>query len=100
MDVSGQPSGLRVPQASFDTALDVLGLTKLSTSAVTRYATQLLMSTPERGPRGKHVVGLHDVEDFTLQSQAPLPFQMDGDHLGLRKSVTFTGVRRALRVIV
>ncbi len=88
------------PQASFDTALDVLGLTKLSTSAVTRYATQLLMSTPERGPRGKHVVGLHDVEDFTLQSQAPLPFQMDGDHLGLRTSVTFTGVRRALRVIV
>ncbi|MEV5593100.1 diacylglycerol kinase family protein [Streptomyces sp. NPDC052496] len=88
------------PEASFDTALDVFALSKLSASAVTRYATQLLASTPERGPRGKHVVSLHDLTDFTLHSQAPLPFQMDGDHLGLRTSVTFTGVRRALRVIV
>ncbi|GCD43119.1 diacylglycerol kinase [Streptomyces paromomycinus] len=88
------------PAASFDTALDVFALSKLSASAVTRYATQLLASTPERGPRGKHVVSLHDLTDFTLHSQAPLPFQVDGDHLGLRTSVTFTGVRRALRVIV
>ncbi|WKX72513.1 diacylglycerol kinase family protein [Streptomyces sp. XD-27] len=88
------------PQASFDTALDVLGFTKLSTAAMARYGTQLLTSTPERGPHGKHVVSEHDLTDFTLQSQAPLPFQMDGDHLGLRTSVTFTGVRRALRVIV
>ncbi|MEU1664600.1 diacylglycerol kinase family protein [Streptomyces sparsogenes] len=89
-----------LPDASFDTALDVLGLSKLSTSAATRYVSQLLTSSPERGPRGKHAVSLHDLTDFTLQSQAPLPFQMDGDHLGLRTSVTFTGVRRALRVIV
>ncbi|MEU6079498.1 diacylglycerol kinase family protein [Streptomyces sp. NPDC047108] len=88
------------PAASFDTALDVLGLSRLSTAAVSRYAVQLLMSSPERGPRGKHAVSLHDLTDFTLHSQAPLPFQMDGDHLGLRTSVTFTGVRRALRVIV
>ncbi|ARQ68604.1 diacylglycerol/lipid kinase family protein [Streptomyces marincola] len=88
------------PRASFDTGLDLLGLTRLSSAAVTRYATQLLRSSPERGPRGKHVVALHDEADFTLQSQAPQPFQLDGDHLGLRTSVTFTGVRRALRVIV
>ncbi|HET6860089.1 MAG TPA: diacylglycerol kinase family protein [Streptomyces sp.] len=88
------------PEASFDTALDVLGLTKMSTPAVARYATQLLTSTSERGPHGKHAVTLHDLTDFTLHSKAPLPFQMDGDHLGLRTSVTFTGVRRALRVIV
>ncbi|MBT2384580.1 diacylglycerol kinase family protein [Streptomyces sp. ISL-11] len=88
------------PQASFDTALDVLGFTKLSTVTAGRYVTQLLTSTPERGPQGKHAVSLHDQTAFTLHSQAPLPFQMDGDHLGLRRSVTFTGVRRALRVIV
>ncbi|MEU7279662.1 diacylglycerol kinase family protein [Streptomyces sp. NPDC045431] len=88
------------PEASFDTGLDVLGLSRLSTAAVARYATQLLTSTPERGPRGKHAVSLHDLTDFTLHSKVPLPFQMDGDHLGLRTSVTFTGVRRALRVIV
>ncbi|MFP8883583.1 MULTISPECIES: diacylglycerol/lipid kinase family protein [Streptomyces] len=88
------------PRASFDTALDVLGLTRLTPSAVTRYGTQLLTSSPDRGPHGKHAVSLHDLTDFTLESQVPLPFQMDGDHLGLRTSVTFTGVRRALRVIV
>ncbi|MER5934277.1 diacylglycerol kinase family protein [Streptomyces sp. NPDC002054] len=88
------------PEASFDTALDVLALNRLSTPAVARYATQLLTSTPERGPRGKHALSLHDLTDFTLHSKVPLPFQMDGDHLGLRTSVRFTGVRRALRVIV
>jgi diacylglycerol kinase family enzyme len=88
------------PEASFDTALDVLGVTKMSALSGTRYAAQLLRSTPERGPRGKHTVSLHDLTDFTLHSQAPLPFQVDGDHLGLRTSATFTGVRRALRVIV
>ncbi len=88
------------PAASFDTALDLVALSRLSTSGAARYATQLLTSSPERGPHGKHAVTLHDLTDFTLHSKVPLPFQMDGDHLGLRTSVTFTGVRRALRVIV
>ncbi|MEU9051446.1 diacylglycerol kinase family protein [Streptomyces sp. NPDC048384] len=88
------------PKASFDTRLDVLGLSRMSTVAVARYATQLLTSSPERGAHGRHAVTLHDLDQFTLHSKVPLPLQMDGDHLGLRTSVTFTGVRRALRVIV
>ncbi|MFI9050297.1 diacylglycerol/lipid kinase family protein [Streptomyces sp. NPDC053427] len=88
------------PRASFDAGLDLFALGRLSAPAVARYGTQLLTSTPHRGPRGKHAVSLHDLTEFTLHSQAPLPFQMDGDHLGPRTSVTFTGVRRALRVIV
>ncbi|MET9439300.1 diacylglycerol kinase family protein [Streptomyces sp. NPDC006610] len=88
------------PRASFDTGLDVFGLSRMSTASVARYGTQLLTSSPERGPHGKHAVSLHDLTEFTLHSKAPLPLQMDGDHLGLRTSVTFTGVRRALRVIV
>ncbi|MFI7503759.1 diacylglycerol/lipid kinase family protein [Streptomyces sp. NPDC049687] len=88
------------PKASFDTGLDVLGLSRLSTPAVARYGTQLLTSSPERGPQGKHAHSFHDLDRFTLHSKVPLPLQMDGDHLGLRTSVTFTGVRRALRVIV
>ncbi|MCX4883505.1 diacylglycerol kinase family protein [Streptomyces sp. NBC_00847] len=88
------------PKASFDTGLDLLGLSRMSTVSAARYATQLLTSSPERGPHGKHAVSLHDLDQFTLHSKVPLPLQMDGDHLGLRTSVTFTGVRRALRVIV
>ncbi|MCT2591836.1 diacylglycerol kinase family lipid kinase [Streptomyces sp. N2-109] len=89
-----------VPGTSFDTGLDLLGLARLTLTSATRYGTQLLTSTPDRGPHGKHAVSLHDLTDFTLHSQVPLPLQMDGDHLGLRTSVQFTGVRRALRVIV
>ncbi|KUO16989.1 diacylglycerol/lipid kinase family protein [Streptomyces dysideae] len=88
------------PKASFDKGLDVLGLSRMTTPAVARYGTQLLTSSPERGPHGKHAASLHDLDQFTLHSKVPLPLQMDGDHLGLRTSVTFTGVRRALRVIV
>ncbi|MCX5050947.1 MULTISPECIES: diacylglycerol/lipid kinase family protein [unclassified Streptomyces] len=88
------------PKASFDTGLDLVGLSRMSTVSAARYATQLLTSSPERGPHGKHAVSLHDLDQFTLHSKVPLPLQMDGDHLGLRTSVTFTGVRRALRVIV
>ncbi|MFR0358166.1 diacylglycerol/lipid kinase family protein [Streptomyces sediminimaris] len=88
------------PEASFDTGLDMLGLSRMSTVSAARYATQLLTSSPERGARGKHAVTLHDLDRFTLHSKVPLPLQMDGDHLGVRTSVTFTGVRRALRVIV
>lgn len=88
------------PAASFDTALDVLALSRLSSLAAARYASQLLRSTSERSARGRHARAFHDLTDFALHSQAPLPFQVDGDHLGLRTSATFTGVRRALRVIV
>ncbi|GAA1417006.1 diacylglycerol kinase family protein [Streptomyces thermospinosisporus] len=88
------------PKASFDTGLDIFGLKRLSAGAVARYGTQLLASSPERGPKGRHAVSRHDLTQFTLHSKVPLPLQMDGDHLGLRTSVTFTGVRRALRVIV
>lgn len=88
------------PKASFDTGLDLFGLSRMSTAAVARYGTQLLTSSPERGPHGRHALSRHDLTRFTLHSKVPLPLQMDGDHLGLRTSVTFTGVRRALRVIV
>ncbi|MEV5463702.1 diacylglycerol kinase family protein, partial [Streptomyces cellulosae] len=80
------------PKASFDTGLDIFALSRLSTVAVARHGTQLLTSSPERGPHGKHATSLHDLTEFTLHSKVPLPLQMDGDHLGLRTSVTFTGV--------
>ncbi|WP_441250304.1 diacylglycerol/lipid kinase family protein [Kitasatospora sp. McL0602] len=95
------------PSASFDTDLDVFGITRMTAFGTARTVRQILRShTPaedERepvGPRGKHVVSYHDVRHFTLVSQEPAPFQVDGDHLGDRSRVSFTGVRRALRVIV
>ena len=95
------------PLASFDTDLDVFGITRMTAFGTARTVRQILRShTPSSddaapsAPGGKHVVSYHDVRHFTLVSQEPAPFQVDGDHLGDRSRVSFTGVRRALRVIV
>ena len=87
------------PEAGFDTDLDLFGLTRMTLPQTLRMIPQLLDASAA-GPRGKHVVAYHDLREFTLHSQEPLPFQVDGDHLGERNEVTFSGVRRALRVIV
>lgn len=95
------------PQASFDTDLDLFGITRMTAFGTARTVRQILRShapssdgAPPPGPSGKHVVSYHDVKHFTLVSEEPAPFQVDGDHLGDRSRVSFTGVRRALRVIV
>ncbi|MCU7822903.1 diacylglycerol/lipid kinase family protein [Kitasatospora sp. DSM 101779] len=95
------------PSASFETHLDIFGITRMTAFGTARTVRQILRShTPADGaaaapgPTGKHVVSYHDVRHFTLVSQEPAPFQVDGDHLGDRSRVSFTGVRRALRVIV
>ncbi|MFC6595965.1 diacylglycerol/lipid kinase family protein [Kitasatospora paranensis] len=95
------------PRASFETHLDIFGITRMTAFGTARTVRQILRShTPADGqaeapgPTGKHVVSYHDVRHFTLVSQEPAPFQVDGDHLGDRSRVSFTGVRRALRVIV
>ncbi|MBF9067559.1 diacylglycerol/lipid kinase family protein [Streptacidiphilus fuscans] len=87
------------PEAGFDTNLDLFGMTRMSLLQTLRTIPQLLDSAGV-GPHGKHVVAYHDLAEFTLHSQEPLPFQVDGDHLGERKTISFTGVSRALRVIV
>ncbi|CAM5237452.1 Diacylglycerol kinase OS=Streptomyces alboniger OX=132473 GN=CP975_23890 PE=4 SV=1 [Streptomyces alboniger] len=63
------------PKASFDKGLDVLGLSRMTTPAVARYGTQLLTSSPERGPHGKHAISLHDMDQFTLHSKGHSPFR-------------------------
>ncbi|MFC1417328.1 diacylglycerol/lipid kinase family protein [Streptacidiphilus cavernicola] len=87
------------PGAGFDTDLDLFGLTRMTAAGILRTIPQLLDASAV-GPRGKHVVAYHDLAEFTLHSQETLPFQVDGDHLGERNEVSFSGVRRALRVIV
>jgi diacylglycerol kinase family enzyme len=42
---------------------------------------------------------LHDIDEFTLTSSEPMPFQVDGDYLGERTSVTFRAHPAALHVV-
>jgi diacylglycerol kinase family enzyme len=86
------------PDASFETGLDLFGLTTMPTAAVLRHLRQILAAGAR--PRGKRVVALHDLPAFTLRADVPLPFQLDGDDLGDREQVALKAVPQALQVIV
>jgi diacylglycerol kinase family enzyme len=86
------------PDASFETGLDVFGLRSLRTTTTLRHLRQILTDGP--GPRGRALVALHDLDDFTVAADRPLALQVDGDDLGDRTAVRFTAVRSALDVLV
>jgi diacylglycerol kinase family enzyme len=84
------------PDASFDTGLDVMGLTALNLATTARTSARLLAQHSVGDAR--NTVVLHDLEEFTLRSARPLAFQVDGDYLGEREKVTFSSVPDAIRV--
>jgi len=86
------------PDASFDTGLDVFGLTSTPITAILRHLPQILAKNPH--PHGKRVLALHDIPELTLTADLPLPFQLDGDDLGDRETVRLKSVPRALKVVV
>jgi len=86
------------PDASFDSGLDVMGLTTAPTLPTLRHLAQILAK--DGRPHGKRIVALHDVAEMTLSSPVPLPFQLDGDDVGDREHVVLRAVASALEVIV
>ena len=85
------------PDASFDLGLDVMALRRLSIANGARAVTQLAWRASD--PRGKQVLRLHDIAEFTVLASRPQAFQLDGDYLGERQKVHFVSVPSALRVI-
>jgi diacylglycerol kinase family enzyme len=85
------------PEASFDRGLDVLAVRRLAVLSTTRTFAQL--ASRKGDPQGKHVLHLHDQDEFTVIATRPQPFQLDGDYLGERQKVHFVSVPEALRVI-
>lgn len=86
------------PGASFDLGLDLLALQKVSIRRTLRLARQSL-SSRDRPPTGSGVFHRHDLTGFTARADEPVAFQVDGDYLGERTSVTFEAVPKALQVI-
>jgi diacylglycerol kinase family enzyme len=85
------------PEASFDAGLDVMALRELHVPSTTRTVQQILARRPR--PHGKRVLALHDLEAFTLRSERPMAFQLDGDFLGERNKIEFLSVPEALRIV-
>jgi diacylglycerol kinase family enzyme len=85
------------PQATWDGGLDLLVGQTMATRSLAWALTGMLSPHPRAGYRGLPV--LHDVDGFSLASDVPLPFQLDGEYIGDRTSVTFGCVRSALEVV-
>jgi diacylglycerol kinase family enzyme len=85
------------PEASFETGLDLFGVTKMKPWSAFQVVRRMLVGSP-RLTRGRNVTLHHDLSEFTLTAAVPTDFQLDGDHLGQRESVTFLAIRDALRV--
>ncbi|HEX8080188.1 MAG TPA: diacylglycerol kinase family protein [Jatrophihabitans sp.] len=90
------------PLASFDTGLDVYARTRMGAAGIVFAATRMVTS-PRRAAGRRKGFGSrleHDLAEFVLRSDRPLPFQVDGDALDERRQVRFRGVPRALEVYV
>ncbi|HEY0697054.1 MAG TPA: diacylglycerol kinase family lipid kinase, partial [Micromonospora sp.] len=85
------------PDASFDLGLDLMALRRLRIPSTARTVAQILSRTPD--PRGRQVLRLHDLAEFTLVATRPQGFQLDGDYLGEREKIRFSSAPAALRVI-
>ena len=86
------------PRASFDTGLDVYTRTRMGATGIVLSAARMI-AAPNRGKRfGSRME--HDLTEFTLRAERPLPFQVDGDALEERQHVRFRGTSRALEVYV
>ncbi|MFI6395594.1 diacylglycerol/lipid kinase family protein [Nonomuraea sp. NPDC050547] len=87
------------PWASFETGLDLLGLQRLGLPTMVPLIRKILTES-DRLPSGRHLVQLHDEAEFTLTAERPVAFQLDGDYLGERESITFRATPNALQVLV
>ncbi|NRQ36038.1 diacylglycerol kinase family lipid kinase [Nonomuraea sp. NN258] len=87
------------PWASFETGLDLLGLKRLGLPTLAPLIRRILTESDSL-PSGRQLVQLHDEPEFTLTADRPVAFQLDGDYLGERESVTFRSTPNALQVLV
>jgi diacylglycerol kinase family enzyme len=86
------------PLAKFDGGLDVLAMRKLKTVSTLRVVRQMFDSKPR--VRSRAAFQIHDAGEFTVSSDRPLAYQLDGDYLGEVERVTFRSVPDALSVVV
>ena len=82
--------------ATFDTGLDLVVMSKLGIVRTLWAASGMLTG---QGVRGGTRLALHDLREFRLVADRPMPFEVDGDYLGEREEVQFLSVPSAIRVI-
>jgi len=86
------------PHADFDAGLDVLAMRKLGVVSTLRVVRQMFDSKPRI--KSKATFQVHDAAEFTVSSDRPLAYQLDGDYLGEIETVTFKSLPDAISVVV
>lgn len=85
------------PDADLDGGLDLLGTTKMSTTAMLRLVRAALTDgTPGELPFTR---GWHDLDAADLVADRATPLQVDGDYVGTHERVELGLVERALTVM-
>ncbi|MCJ0903544.1 diacylglycerol kinase family protein [Rhodococcus sp. ARC_M6] len=84
------------PGTTFDSGLGLFAMTSTKVLPSLRVVRQLLARGAE--PKSKVLVRTDNVPHITIESSRPIGLQMDGDFIGLRKTVEFTSVPDALEV--
>ncbi|WP_460363541.1 diacylglycerol/lipid kinase family protein [Actinocorallia lasiicapitis] len=87
------------PRAGFSTGLDLFGIRSLNTFPTLSAILQMMIPATG-GPRGRHVVELHDAPELTVTARRPIALQVDGDYLGERQRMVFRSVPKAVRVVI
>ena len=81
------------PEADFDTGLAVYARRRMGTAGHAVQHGPAVRRPPARRPPRR--VRAHDLDDLTVLADEPLPFQVDGDSLGLREKLVFTSAPHA-----
>ena len=85
------------PLATWEGGLDLLVGQTMATRQLVRALTGMLSPRPR--PAYPRLPVLHDEDGFTLESDVPLAFQLDGEYLGDRTSVVIGCLRGAQPVV-
>ncbi len=88
------------PGTSAEGGLGVFAALSLHAPAVARMAGQLLLPNSRKGPHGRRLLRLDDVQSLTVTADEPVGLQLDGDFVGRWSPVQFRSVPDALRVLV
>lgn len=84
------------PRACFELGMDIYATRSTTPLGLLWSLVQMSRQPPRLESHGVHRE--HDVSEFAVQAEKPVPVHVDGDMLGRRRNLEFRCVLRALRV--
>lgn len=87
------------PEATLDRPMSVVTVRSLSALRLSQLAASTLRSD-DGISSGRSVDVRADVHEFTVRSETPFPYQLDGDYLGEVTSIDFSWEPDALQLVV